>query len=166
VQFRPIPALAQLVKPLADRQGLALNEAYKDLAALAIIGLDVRYFGLVSQMALAMGGTNSFVHGCLQLHSALRGAAIAGRPLSSEPARSRFVLEVVSDCLADKGLTVDTSGLWFLGQAEPAGTGEGQPTAPEAPEPPPAAKTPTRSTPRMRRNIRTGGLPYEDDDDL
>jgi hypothetical protein len=148
VQFRPVASLAQLVKPFADRQGLGLNEAFKDLASLAIVGLDVRYFDLVSQLAQAIGGTNAFSHGCLQLFSAMKGAALAGRPLSGEPERSLFILSVVSDSLANKGLTVDTTGLWFLGQAALAGSSEGQPMAPEAR---------TRSAAKKRRSIRKGG---------
>jgi hypothetical protein len=164
VQFRPIPALAQLVKPFADRHGVPLNELYKDLAALAIVGLDVRYFALLNQLAQAAGGANAFTHACLRVHAALSGAALAGQPLLSEPGRSLFVLRVVSAFLAGKGLTVDTSGLWFLGQAEPAGSGEGQPMTPEVQEPPSAAEPRTRSAAKKRRTIKPGSYEPEDDD--
>lgn len=113
VQFRPPPTLAHLVRPFADRRGLALNEAYKDLAALAVVGLDVRYFDLVNQVALALGGANAFVQACLNIHSALKGAALKGQTLTLEPERSQFILKVVQDFVEDTGRQLAQLDLWF-----------------------------------------------------
>jgi hypothetical protein len=124
VQFRPVPALAALVKAFAEDHGLALNEAYKDLAALAVVGLDGRFFALLNQMAAAMGGANAFVHACLHVHAALEGAArLRGTPIHAEPERSLFVLGTVHDFLAGRQLEVQAEGIWFLQQA---GAGEGE----------------------------------------
>jgi hypothetical protein len=150
VQFRPVPALSRMVKPLADSKGLALNEAYKNLAALAAVGLDVRYYDLVNQMAVAMGGVNAFVHACLKVYAALSGAAIAGRPYTVEPERSLFILDVVKEAVVGNGRQLPHLDLWFL-------TDEEKQPAAGAPQP---AST-KASAAKKRRTIRT----QEDDED-
>src|SRR4051794_9937138 len=79
VQFRPVPRLSQLVRPLAEREGLGLNEAYRNLAALAAVGLDVRYYPLINQLAQATGGTSAFTQACLRVHDAFDREASGGR---------------------------------------------------------------------------------------
>src|SRR5947208_2347382 len=82
LQFRPGVELERLVASFAAEHGLRPNEACKCLIALAITAMDVRYYGLMHQLAEAMGGANAFVSACVHVQSRLDGAALmAGRPL-------------------------------------------------------------------------------------
>jgi hypothetical protein len=147
VQFRPVPALAQLVRSVAERHGLALNETYKNLAAMAVVGLDVRYFDLVAQMAAAMGGANAFVLACLQINATLNGAALAGQPYELEPDRSLFLLKLVKDFLEGSGRQLPDLDLWFLREQSGHGAAAAQQAEPR----------PTRTIHgKPRRKIRPG----------
>jgi hypothetical protein len=149
VQFRPIPEFAQLVQAFARDHGLALGEAYKDLAALAIIGLDCRYFPLLNQMAKVMGGTNAVVHACLHVHAALRAAArVHGCKDLSEPLRTQFILETAAEVLALKEQSVQMDDLGFL----PVHPAPPESSPPESPQPQPPQETPT-----VRRKVRNYG---------
>src|SRR6202035_434789 len=104
--------LEELVQKFAEQQDLQVNEACKALVALAVTAMDVRYYGLISQMAEKMGGVNAFVRACARVHVALEGAMLAtGRPLEDEPERSLFILKVVRDFLAARDIQVQTQDL-------------------------------------------------------
>lgn len=127
VQFRMEGDLGRLVRGFAEGHGLGVNEAAKSLIALAVVALDCRYYGLVRQLADALGGANAFVQACLRVNASLDGAAMAtGRPFLPEGDRPDFVLRVVEGVLAGRGKSVRTEGLWFLAGA----------TNPERPAPP------------------------------
>src|SRR5687767_6279601 len=77
VAFRPGPDLGQLVGAFACRHTLNANAAYRDLAALAVVGLDNRHYTLLAQLAEVLVGDNTFVRACVSVHAALVGAAVA-----------------------------------------------------------------------------------------
>jgi hypothetical protein len=82
---------------------------------LAVVTLDCRYYGLVRQMADAIGGSKPFVSACLRVNAALEGAAVAtSRPCIPEETRPGFILRVAQGVLTGQGKSVDTSGLNFL----------------------------------------------------
>lgn len=141
LQFRPGVELERLVTDFAAPQRLEPNEACKVLVALAVTGLDGRYYPLMRQLAEAMGGdTNAFTHACVHVKTAVDGAALAlGKPLHAEPERSRFILKVVVEFLSGKGMVAQTEGLWFL-PAEEQRVEE-------------TAERTTRGTARRRRTI-------------
>lgn len=130
LQFRATLDLEQLVRPFAERRGLTLSTAFKDLAGLAIIGLDYRHYPLVNQLATTMGGECAFAKACVYLHAALAGASLArgGAVLYEEPARTQLVFDVVRDYLGTRGAEVTAEGLWFTPAAE-APRGQGRPEA-------------------------------------
>ncbi|MFO0823773.1 MAG: hypothetical protein U0792_11755 [Gemmataceae bacterium] len=132
LQFRATLDLEQLVRPFAERQGLTMSTAFKDLAGLAIIGLDHRHYPLVNQLATTMGGECAFAKACVYLHAALAGASLArgGTVLYEEPARTQLVFDVVRDYLSTRGVGVKADGLWFTPTADGLAGSVGQ-TAPE-----------------------------------
>ena len=97
IQFRPLPAYNKLVKQLIADKGVRLNDAYKNLAALSIVGLDVRHYDLIARLAKVCGGVHAFTHACLAVHAALNGADLAGRKFKDEKERLAFVETVVND---------------------------------------------------------------------
>jgi hypothetical protein len=110
--------LGRLVRGFAERHELGVNEAAKSLIALAVVTLDCRYYGLVSQLADTLGGSNPFVQACLRVNASLEGAAVAtSRPFIPEQERPDLVLRVVESVLAGQGRTANTEGLWFLSGA-------------------------------------------------
>ena len=120
IQFRPGAELGQLVASLAAKYGLQTPEACRMLIALAVTEMDSRFFGLMQQMAVAMGGENAFLHACVHVHTALQGARRAtSSPLQREAERASFILTTVQDFLANKGQSVKTEGLWFLPDTPP-----------------------------------------------
>lgn len=136
VQFRMEGDLGRLVRGFAERHELGVNEAAKSLIALAVVTLDCRYFGLVSQLADTLGGSNPFVQACLRVNASLEGAAVAtSRPFIPEQERPDLVLRVVEAVLAGQGRTAKTEGLWFLSGA-PAATNSTETTEAGADESP------------------------------
>lgn len=132
LQFRATMDLEQLVKPFAERNELTLSTAFKDLAGLAIIGLDHRHYPLVDQLATTMGGECAFAKACVYLHAALAGAALVrgGAVLYEEPARTQLVFDVVREYLGTRGVGVKAEGLWFT-PAVDVPREPGEQTAPE-----------------------------------
>jgi hypothetical protein len=119
VQLRPGPDLGRLLHEFATRHDLQPNEACKCLVVLALTEMDCRFYGLVNQLALAMGGSNAFVHACTHVQAALAGAGrLRGQPIRFDPERAVFILQTVRDFLADRGLQVEEHGLWFLPQEQ------------------------------------------------
>lgn len=114
VTFRPGPELEQLVTGLATARGLRPNEVFKNLAALAVAGLDVRYFDLMSQMAARMTGANAFVRAALHIHTALLGAVRTEGRVRPEPERSLFVIGMVRDYVSNTGGTLPTEVVQVL----------------------------------------------------
>jgi len=116
VLFRPGPDLGCRVQVFAEKRQIHLNLAFKNLAALAIIGLDHRHYDLIDQMADAMPGEHSFARACMQLSATLRGIELAhgGCPLLAEPERSQVMFDAVADFLATLGREAKTEGLWFV----------------------------------------------------
>lgn len=115
VTFRPGPDLEQLVRPFVESHGLAPATAFKNLASLALIGLDRRHYPLVAQLAAVVVGDNAFSRACVYVQAALVGAAVLrdGLVVEEEPRRSQFVFDVVRCCLRERGVEVKTEGLWF-----------------------------------------------------
>jgi hypothetical protein len=155
LQFRPGVELERLVESFAAERGLRPNEACKVLIALAITAMDVRYYGLMHQLAEAMGGASAFVSACIHVQSRLEGAALmAGRPLWREPERSLFMLKIIQEFLQGKGLEVPTQGLWFLSQEEQA--------PPQAEEARPKVKVnPTERRTRTTRKVDESDRPKQ-----
>ncbi len=113
-----------------------MNEAAKCLMALAVTALDGRYYGMIRQLAVVMGGANAFAHACTHVHAALLGAErVAGDAVRFDPGRGRFILETVREYLTARGRRLDESGLWFLPttQPPPETAPEGQPIPEAAP---------------------------------
>jgi hypothetical protein len=115
IQFRPGVELQQLVLTFATEHDLSVNEACKYLAALAVTGLDCRYYDLMFQMAQAMGGPNAFVRCCARVLTALEGGVLAtDKTQWLEPERSQFILRFIQKFVVDRGGKVRPEALWFL----------------------------------------------------
>jgi hypothetical protein len=168
IQFRPGSELGHLVRNFADTHSLTAPEACRLLISLAVAEMDCRFAGLVLPLTEVMGGENAYVRACEHVHTALQAARrVTKRPMQLDPERAQFIEETVQGALAERGASERFRPLEFLHsvvEAEPAGSGEGQPTTPEMLEPPPAAETRTASTARRRRIIRPGGYEPEEDD--
>ena len=106
VTFRPGPELEQLVTGFATARGLRPNEVFKNLAALAVAGLDVRYFDLMSHMAGRMTGSNTFVRAALHIRTALLGAVRSEGRVRPDPERSLFVTRTVQEYVSNSGGTL------------------------------------------------------------
>jgi hypothetical protein len=120
LQFRAGPELGRLVAAFAARHGLEANEACKSLVGLAVVELDCRFYGLLAQLAQALGGANAFVRACTHVQAALAGAGrVRGRPLQFDPERALFILQTVREEVAAAGAAVDEAGLWFLPEESP-----------------------------------------------
>jgi hypothetical protein len=118
-QFRPGPELEQLVTSFAAENGLQPNEACKVLVALAVITLDVRYYGLMRQLAEGMGGANAFVRACVHIHTSLAAARLAtGTLIKSEVERLRIIVGTVQAFLARKGRQLQTEGMRFTAEQD------------------------------------------------
>jgi hypothetical protein len=115
VQMRSGPELGQMLQEFAAQHNLQVNEACKCLVALAVTGLDRRFYELLKQLALGMGGANAFVRACVYVHTSLEGAGrLQGRPIQFDPPRAGFILQTVSDFLAARQLRVEKRGLESL----------------------------------------------------
>jgi hypothetical protein len=97
VAFRPGPELERLVSGFASNRGIGINDAYKQLAALAVAGLDGGYYDLLSQLAARLTGQNAFVRAVVHVHTALAAAVRVDPLYASEPERMRFVIRTVLD---------------------------------------------------------------------
>ena len=71
VAFRAGPDLSRLVAGYAAGWGVGVHEAFKNLAALAAVGLDIRYYDLVAASAAGSGGGNAFVRAVLRISAGL-----------------------------------------------------------------------------------------------
>lgn len=122
IQFRPGTELGQLVTDFSRSQGLKEGEACRRLIALAVTGMDGRYYPLIRQFAEGAGPARDFVRACAQVKSMVDGAALAGADeVGAEPGRSRFIFRIVKEALTSKGIELEAGGLWFATQA-PAAT--------------------------------------------
>jgi hypothetical protein len=101
ITFRPGPELERLVSGFASAHGFGTREAFKRLAALAAVGMDVRYHDLVSLLAGRLSGRNSFVQAALQVHTALISAASVDRLYACDPHRAAFVIEAVCRAIGE-----------------------------------------------------------------
>jgi hypothetical protein len=120
IQFRPGPELERPILSFASAHGLHPNEACKALVALAINDMDVRFYGLVRQLAEVLGSANAFARACDHVHSALVGARCAtGEPIQFDPERCLIILKIIRDYLGAQGLQVQEQGLWFLPAPRP-----------------------------------------------
>lgn len=108
VTFRPGPELEQLVTGFAAARRLRPNEVFKNLAALAVAGLDVRYFDLMSHMAGRMTGSNAFVRAALHVNAAVLGAVRSEGRVRPDPERSVFVIGTVQEYVSNSGGTLPT----------------------------------------------------------
>jgi hypothetical protein len=117
--MRPGPDLGRLVGEFAGRHGLPVNEGCKCLIALAVIGLDGRFYPLLHRLAEAMGGSNAFVRACTHVSAAVEGAGrLRGVPLQFDPERAVFVRQTVHDFLRERGLREEEAALWFVPDAD------------------------------------------------
>ncbi len=115
LQFRPGAELERLVVDFAARHHIESNEACKALVALAVTGLDARYYGLMRQLADALGGTNAFIRACVRVDTALHAARRAsGRLMQLDPERALFIQDTVREFLVDNGAEASQAVLAFL----------------------------------------------------
>jgi hypothetical protein len=103
VAFRAGPDLSQLVARYAGERQVSVHEAFKNLAALATVGLDVRYYDLVAELAGRMNGLNPFVRAVLQLNDALLAAVRVDPGYAFDPPRTAFVIDTVRVRVAAAG---------------------------------------------------------------
>jgi hypothetical protein len=103
VAFRAGPDLSQLVAGYAEERRVSIHEAFKNLAALAAVGLDVRYYDLVAELAGRMSGLNPFVRATLQINDALLAAVRVDPSYAFDPTRTVFVIDTVRVRVAAAG---------------------------------------------------------------
>jgi hypothetical protein len=103
VAFRAGPDLSQLVAGYAEERQVSIHEAFKNLAALAAVGLDVRYYDLVAELAARMSGLNPFVRATLQINDALLAAVRVDPSYAFDPTRTVFVIDTVRVRVAAAG---------------------------------------------------------------
>lgn len=103
VAFRAGPDLSQLVAGYAGERQVSIHEAFKNLAALAAVGLDVRYYDLVAELAGRMSGLNPFVRAVLQINDALLAAVRVDPRYAFDPTRTLFVIDTVRGRVAAAG---------------------------------------------------------------
>jgi hypothetical protein len=140
VAFRPGPELEHLVAEFASNRGLGVNDAYKHLAALAVVGLDGGYYDLLARQAARLTGPNAFVRAVVHIHTALAAAARIDPQYAREPARMRLVIRTVLDQLpgADERVLTEVAGallvrLGVQGGSSPAGDREAEDEEPVQP---------------------------------
>jgi hypothetical protein len=97
VAFRPGPELERLVGEFASSRGIGINDAYKQLAALAVVGLDVGFYDLLAHLAARLTGQNAFVRAVAHVQAALTAAVRVDPLYAREPERMRFVIKTVLD---------------------------------------------------------------------
>jgi hypothetical protein len=126
IAFRPGPELEQLVSRFASDRSLSVHEAFRDLAAVAVVGLDVRYFDLIAQMADGAGARNTFVRAVLRIYAELLGAErITGQFVWAEGDRARFVAQTVKNSVEARGGQVPLTVVeLFVAQFPPVSAGE------------------------------------------
>lgn len=114
VAFRPGPDLEQMVRLYADEHKFGLPTAYKNLAALAVVGLDRRHTLLLMQLAASLVGDNTFSRACVYIHAALvaAGQLRGGIVPHEEPLRSRLVFGVVQQLLLERGVEINDKVSW------------------------------------------------------
>ena len=95
-----------MVTGFAAERSLGINEAYKNLATLAAVGLDVRHYDLLNQMAVLMPGRNAFVREALHVNAALLAAVRVDPQFASDPDRTQFLLTTVMDQVRCAGQTI------------------------------------------------------------
>ena len=106
VMFRPTPELGAMVTAFAAARAVGINEAYKNLAALAAVGLDVRHYDLLTQMAALMTGRNAFVREALHVNAALLAAGRVDPRYAFDPDRTRFLITTVTDQVRGAGQAI------------------------------------------------------------
>jgi hypothetical protein len=114
IQFRPGTELGQLVTEFSAANRLSDPEACRCLIALAVTGMDGRYYRLLRQFADGAEGGKDFVRACVHVKTMLDGAAITGgQEVLNEPRRTDLIVRIVRDALEPRGIALDTSGFWF-----------------------------------------------------
>ena len=103
VAFRAGPDLSKLVAGYAAGWGVGAHEAFKDLAALAAVGLDVRHYDLVAASAAGTGGANAFVRAVLRISAGLVAAAEVDPKFARDPDRTLLLVRTVWGQLAAAG---------------------------------------------------------------
>lgn len=126
VAFRPGAELAQLVTTFAGSRGVGEHEAYKHLAALAVVGLDVRHYDLVAALAATQPGVNPFVRAVLRLSTALTAVLNVDRRYAFDPLRTRFLAATVHQELGATGGLSDDLVRSLLAAVEPIPVDGGQ----------------------------------------
>jgi hypothetical protein len=101
IVFRPGADIRRLVMDFASSNDLSLHAAFRNLASLAIIGLDVRHHAPMFRLSTGLGGEHAFGRACSYVLTALQGFELAhdGQSLT-EPERSRVVSIIISQHLA------------------------------------------------------------------
>lgn len=103
IAFRPGAELAQLVATFAEARSLGEHEAYKNLAALAVVGLDVRHYELVAALAATQPGVNPFVRAVMRLSTAMTAVLNVDHRCAWDPIRTRFMAATVNQELRASG---------------------------------------------------------------
>src|SRR5262245_11793630 len=91
---------------MAANAGVKKNEVYKNLAALAAVGLDVRHYDLLAHVAAVTPGRNPFVQATLSLSSTLAGAARVDPRFAYDPTRVLFLIQTAREQVAAVGQTL------------------------------------------------------------
>src|SRR5690242_9834648 len=100
IQFRPGTELGRLVTEFSAANRLSDPEACRCLIALAVTGMDARYYRLLRQLADGWSAGTDFARACVHVKTMLDGAALADGPnVFVEPRRSQLILQAVRDAL-------------------------------------------------------------------
>ena len=103
IAFRAGPDLSQLVAGFAQSRRVSIHETFKNLAALAAVELDLRYYDLVAELAGRLNGLNPFVRAVLQIRDALLAAAQVDPRYAVDPVRTLFVIDTIRGKVAVSG---------------------------------------------------------------
>lgn len=106
MMVRPPPELGQTVAGFAVAWAVGINEAYKNLATLAAVGLGVRHYDLLNQTAVVMPRRSVFVRVALHVNAALLAAGRVAPQSASDPDRMTFLLSTVTDQVRPSGQTI------------------------------------------------------------
>lgn len=113
VQYRLGEDLEQPVLDFGRRWSLSDSEACRRLTALAVCGMDARYYPVVAELGQAMGGANGFLRACLHIQTVIQVAArIQCKLLADENQRARFIGAEVREFLKGKGVELKAKGPW------------------------------------------------------
>jgi hypothetical protein len=147
IAFRPGPELAPTVAEFSRSRSVGEAECYKQLAALAMLGFDVRYYDLVAAMGANQTPSKTFVRNVFLLHTTLQTAIRINSQYVQEPFRTEFLIKSVDDQLKQNGtgLALEVAQVllqaigripisWYETQQESASTFQSTPSQEDQPK--------------------------------